>query len=592
MKHYLSAWNTRLLLFALFAFGLSGHLQAQIINTIAGNGAPGYNGEGSPAIAKELYNPFGVAVDAYGNIYIADQNNNRIRKVTPSGIISTFAGTGTMGFSGSGIPATASDLYTPMGVAVDGSGNVYIADQGDSKILKVDASGIITTVAGNGTFAYTGDGSAATNAGLQFPTSVAFDATGNMYIADYGNNVIRKVNTSGIISTFAGNGVPTWSGDSGPAISASLWNPEGVAVAGNGDMYIADWGNSRIRKVTATSGFITTFVIANHPSSIVIDANSNLLVSEQGTSLIRKINPLGGITTIAGTTIGYGGDGGAATSAQLNNPTGIALDGSGSLYIGDMNNNRVRKISNITVPLSPITGVTNLCIGVISSFSDATAGGSWSSTNPSVATIGASTGIVTAVAAGVTTIIYTTGSSSVMTNLTVSNAPYMGKILGLNNTCPGVPVILYENVSGGSWSSSDPTISTVNGSGVVTGVSPGIDTIYYTVISACGGTGTLRYVFTVLPCLTGVSSVNSSIGENVINAWPNPNDGTFTIKLTSNNEEEAHIVITNVVGEKVKEYTTDTNKPLDIKMNASNGLYFINAVTAHGSWSEKVIVSH
>ena len=180
--------------------------QAQIISTIAGTGIQGYTGDGGQATAATLNTPVGVAVDASGNVYIADELNHCIRKVSPAGIISTLAGTGTAGYTGDGGQATAAELYAPSGVALDASGNLYIADYGNSVIRTVSTAGIISTFAGNHTAGYTGDGGAATAAELNVPTGVAFDASGNLYIADYGNYRIRKVNTAGIISTIAGNG--------------------------------------------------------------------------------------------------------------------------------------------------------------------------------------------------------------------------------------------------------------------------------------------------------------------------------------------------------------------------------------------------
>ena len=215
-----------------------------IITTIAGNGIAGYSGDGGLATNAELNNPYGVAVDSNGNIYIADTNNNRIRKVnSTTGIITTIAGNGTAGYSGDGGLATNAELYYPYGVAVDSNGNIYIADTYNNRIRKVNSTtGIITTIAGNGTAGYSGDGGPATNAQLNYPYGVAVDSSGNIYIADTDNNRIRKVNsTTGIITTIAGNGNPGYSGDGGPATNAELYDPSGVAVDSNGNIYIADY---------------------------------------------------------------------------------------------------------------------------------------------------------------------------------------------------------------------------------------------------------------------------------------------------------------------------------------------------------------
>ncbi|MGD9234231.1 MAG: hypothetical protein PVH67_10255, partial [Desulfobacterales bacterium] len=220
-----------------------------IITTVAGNGNQGFNGDGGPAVDASLYLPQTVAVDSEGNIFIADGPNRRIRKVDTSGIITTVAGNGNQGFSGDGGPAVDASLNNPYGVAVDSEGNIFIADEFNNRIRKVDISGIITTVAGNGNQGFSGDGGSAVDARLYYPLSVAVDNDGNIFIPDYFNNRIRKVNTSGIITTVAGNGNQGFSGDGGPAVDASLYYPLSVAVDSKGNLFIADEFNNRIRKV-------------------------------------------------------------------------------------------------------------------------------------------------------------------------------------------------------------------------------------------------------------------------------------------------------------------------------------------------------
>src|SRR5439155_1177468 len=252
--------------------------------------------DGGAATNASLNSPASVAQDASGNLYIAEYANHRIRKVTAAtGIITTVAGNGINSFAGDGGAATSASLSSPAGVALDASGNLYIADYFNNRIRKVDAaSGIITTVAGNGSFGFAGDGGAATSASLSGPAGVAVDAGGNLYIAAYSNHRIRKVDAAtGIITTMAGNGNPTFAGDGGAATSASLNFPASVALDASGNLYIADPNNNRIRKVAAATGIITT-------------------VAGGGSSL---------------------GDGGAATSASLYDPTALALDASGNLYI-------------------------------------------------------------------------------------------------------------------------------------------------------------------------------------------------------------------------------------------------------------------
>jgi internalin A len=279
-----------------------------IISTVAGNGTAGYSGDGGPATSAQLNTPRGVVCDGAGNLYIVDGDNQRIRKVDTSGKISTVAGNGTHWFEGDGGPATAAGLYDPIGVACDSSGNLYIAESNSNCIRKVDSSGKISVVAGivtQGWATYEGDGGLATSARLNYPFGVACDGSGNLYIADRGNHRIRKVDTSGIISTVAGNGTAGYSGDGGPATSAQLKDPVGVACDRNGNLYIVDKDNNRIRKVDNT----------------------------------------GKISTVAGNgTGGYAGDGSPATSAQIWVPYGVTFDNNGNMYIADMNNKRIRKV--------------------------------------------------------------------------------------------------------------------------------------------------------------------------------------------------------------------------------------------------------
>ena len=343
---------------------------AQNISTFAGNGIAQFSGDGGPAASASLYDPTGVALDAAGNLYIADLVNNRVRKVS-AGIITTVAGNRNQGFSGDGGPAASASLFYPSAVAVDAAGNLYIADKYNNRIRKV-SGGIITTIAGNGTAGYSGDGGPATSASLYSPSGVAVDLGGNLYIADLMNSRIRKV-SGGFIATVAGNGNFGFSGDGGPATSASLFDPSAVAVDAAGNLYIADSGNSRIRKVSGgfiatvagggTSGFSgdggpATSASLGVPEGVAVDPVGNLYISDEGNHRIRKVS--GGImTTVAGNgNQGFSGDGGPATSASFNQPFGVAVDSAGNLYIADTNNNRIREVSALGNTTPAITSVT------------------------------------------------------------------------------------------------------------------------------------------------------------------------------------------------------------------------------------------
>jgi sugar lactone lactonase YvrE len=272
---------------------------------VAGNGTGGYSGDGGLATAAQLKGSSGVSFDSEGNIYIADSGNHRIRKVTTAGIISTVAGNGTGGYSGDGGLATAGRLSFPQGITVDSAGNLYIADTFNHRIRKVTTAGIISSIAGNGTSGYSGDGGLATAGQLWFPQGVSIDSAGNLYIADSGNNRIRKVTTAAKISTVAGEGGEGWSSDGEQATVAQLNDPSGVSVDSTGNLYIAERGNNRILKVSTK----------------------------------------GKISTVAGNgTTGYSGDGGSATMAQLFKPIAVAADSADNIFITDQGNHRIRKV--------------------------------------------------------------------------------------------------------------------------------------------------------------------------------------------------------------------------------------------------------
>jgi RHS repeat-associated protein len=331
-----------------------------VITTVVGNGASGFSGDGGTATAASLYGPSGVTIDSQGNLFIADFANHRIRKVNPAGIITTVAGIGAVGFRGDGGSATAAVLYFPRGVTIDPQGNLFIADYASGRIRKVSPAGIITTVAGSGMYGFSGDGGQATAASLYYPVDVTVDPQGNLFIADTFNHRIRKVGQDGIITTVAGNGASGFSGDDGIATAASLSYPYGITIDPQGNLFIADYGNHRIRKVSP-AGIITTMVgngtagfegdggiaIAAklyYPYDVAVSPQGSLFVADN--NRIRKVDPVGIITTVAGNfNPGFSGDNGAATGANLSGPTGVTIDPQGNLFIADVINNRIRKVA-------------------------------------------------------------------------------------------------------------------------------------------------------------------------------------------------------------------------------------------------------
>ena len=317
-----------LLLLPVFAEG-------QIITTIAGGGTAGL-GDGGLAISAELNLPSSVAIDAMGSIYFTDAGGNRIRKIDiTTGIISTIAGIGTAGYSGDNSTATSAMLNGPQFLTIDTSGNIYFTDFGNNRVRRISVDNIITTYAGNGATGYNGDNILATTAAIGDPMGITIDKSGNLYFGD-GNARVRKVSPLGIISTYAGNGSFGYSGDGGPATSAMLHYQHGIRMDNTGNLYIADMENYRVRKVNS-SGIITTIAgngfysysgtsgnggpadsATIYPTDVMSDGLGNVYISDYGSSSIRKVNTLGIITAIAGNgTAGFSGDGGMATSAEL-----------------------------------------------------------------------------------------------------------------------------------------------------------------------------------------------------------------------------------------------------------------------------------
>jgi len=444
--------------FLLLSFFYSLSAYSQIITTIAGNDTPGYSGDGGPATASELNNPGHTKTDRFGNIYIADEYNNCIRKINTSGIITTIAGNGAEIHTGDGGPATAAGIARPQSVTIDGAGNIYIAEDssnitGKSYIRKINTAGIISTVAGNGIPGYSGDGGPATAAGFQSIVDIAIDGLGNIYIADWGDSRIRKINITGIISTVAGGSTGAM-GDGGPATAADIGYPTGIAADNFGNIYIAEFYGGWIRKVD-TTGIITT-IAGNgtsicsvdggpataaelyEPLGLAVDDTGNVYIADGECSRIRKVNVAGIITTVAGCGIsGSSGNGGLATEADLQGPNAVAIDSAGNIYIVEAEANEIRKV----------------CA-----------------------------------------------------------------------KCSGLAI---------------PDIPT---------------------------------------------------SDNVLQIWPVPNDGTFSLFISTPNTEPTQITIINLVGQQIKKITATTNKKVEIQLDVPPGTYFLVANTATGETGSKQVV--
>jgi uncharacterized protein (TIGR03437 family) len=360
---------------------------AGVVTTVAGSGASGFSGDDGPALAASLNGPQGMALDAAGNLYIADTFNHRVRVVAANGTISTFAGTGFPGYSGDDGPATSAAMILPADVAVDAAGNVYIADLGNSRIRKV-SQGVITTIAGNSGGLPPRDGLSATAVRLSGPTGLAVDSQGAVYIAegsigsgsglDGGSFRIWKV-AGGRITSAAGDGLRSFSGDGGPAALAQFDAPAGLAYDSKGNLFVADSQNNRIRKISpdgivttvagnALPGFAgdggpATSAELNRPTGVAVDSKGNLYIADSGNNRVRMVFSTGIIGTLAGNgNTAFFGDGGNSVLAALNRPQGVAVDADDAVYIADTGNRRIRRV--VSAVIETVADGLNRPIGV------------------------------------------------------------------------------------------------------------------------------------------------------------------------------------------------------------------------------------
>jgi sugar lactone lactonase YvrE len=329
-----------------------------VIGTAAGTGIAGFSGDNGPAKSAMVSFPADVVIDSKGDILFSDSGNNRIRKISTTGIITTIVGTGLAGFSGDGGPATSAEINRPLGLALDSAGQLYLSDAGNQRVRKVDTAGNIHTIAGNGLAGFSGDGGAATSASLDNPFGLVLDSKGNLYIADHLNRRVRMVNTTGIINTVVGNGTGGCAGDGGLATKASLGHPDGLRISG-GKLLVSNACEARIRAVNLKTHIINTVVGSSkgfdgnshtalasmflNPAGLSVDKSGNLLVVDSGNDQVRKLTASTQIVSkFAG---GFTGDGGKSTASSLDGPENIAFDKAGNLYIAETKANRIRKVT-------------------------------------------------------------------------------------------------------------------------------------------------------------------------------------------------------------------------------------------------------
>ena len=510
--------------------------QPHLITTIAGNGIAGYAGDGLAATSAKLKYPNGQCADKYGNVYIADQSNNRIRKVTPTGTITTFMGTGTQGFNPTVVPV-ASAFITPTDIAMDTFGNFYVTDYEYDCVYKIDTGLMVHLIAGNGTWGFYGDGGPATAAQFDRPNSIAVDFPGNIYVSDVGNQRVRVINTGGTINTLAGNGTPGYSGDGFPATAAELNSPWSVGVDKRGaNVYIVDGTNNLVRKVVTATGTISTFAgtgtigfsgdggAANaadlfYPWGIAVDTLGNVYIGDATNVRIRKVNTFGIINTFAGNgSGGFSGDGGNADSAEFNGMYGLSVNGDGSvLYIADQGNQRIRKIFNNFIPMFTAGNTLHLTVCEnatpvnIDTLLEATDSDLYQTnlwtivTTPNhgvlSATFSAATVAGVIVPTGMTYMPYTgyigydtfkmaigdgyaTDTATVIVQ--ILGLPVAGTITGSDSLCVGFSDTLHDTISGGAWTVTSGSLASITGAGLTTGLSVGTDTVVYTNTNACG----------------------------------------------------------------------------------------------------------
>jgi trimeric autotransporter adhesin len=561
----------------ILSAALTTSAEAQTIYTFCGTGVGGYSGDGGAATAAQMRNPEGLRIHN-GDLYFVESNTYVIRKVTGgTNIISTVVGSAMGGYTGDGGPATAARIGGGLcEVVFDNSNNMYFSEQGYYCVRKVSSSGIISTIAGDGTTGSSGDGGAATAAKFDYPAGLAIDAAGNLYIACYGNHKIRKVDmATGIITTVVGTGTSGSSGDGGAATAAEIEYPTGLAIDAANNLYFSEYGTGVIRKVNLTTGIITTHATGMEKLAFIqFDQAGNLFAgNDASVGRVYKITPSGTVTVVAG---GAGsaptGDGGPATAAGMEDPRGVAIASNGSLLISNRANYRIRIVLPVTATIS---GTPTTCVGSTTAFAASIPNAAWISGNAGVATVSA-TGVVTGVAVGTATITYVAGLVFGTRVVTV-NAPVAPVV-----SASGTTLSVAGSFATYQWSLGGAPIAGATGATYVA-TAAGTYVVAVTTTDGCSATSADFVLSSV-----SVSDVSKGNGLQV---FPNPaTDGRFAISVAGAQHETITIVITNAVGAKVFESKIAANKMTALKLDVPTGVYMLQAATAEGNYHSKIMV--